>query len=93
MAMSRKASIIFFGSPAAAMGKVVRFENNLDFTITAVFEDLPPQSSLHFDFLLNFELHKKGLVTLSDNKFQSFIAMAPGANPVKSIISSTHFFH
>jgi ABC-type antimicrobial peptide transport system permease subunit len=81
MAMSRKASIIFFGSPAAAMGKTVRFENNLDFTVTAVFEDLTPQSSLHFDFLLNFENHKKGLVNWSSNDFQSFLSLAPGANP------------
>ena len=81
MAMSRKASIIFFGSPAAAMGKTVRFENNLDFTITAVFEDLPPHSSLYFDFLLNFENHKKALVNWPSDDFQSFLSLAPGANP------------
>ena len=80
IALSRKAAVIFFGSPAAAMGKTIRFENNLDFTVSAVFEDLPPQSSLQFDFLVNFELHKKGLVNWSSGNFQTFIRLSPGAN-------------
>jgi putative ABC transport system permease protein len=80
IALSRKAAVIFFGSPAAAMGKTIRFENHLDFTVSAVFEDLPPQSSLKFDFLVNFELHKKGLVNWSSGNFQTFIRLSPGAN-------------
>jgi putative ABC transport system permease protein len=80
IALSRKAAIIFFGSPAAALGKTIRFENHLDFTVSAVFEDLPPQSSLKFDFLVNFELHKKGLVNWSSGNFQTFIRLSPGAN-------------
>jgi putative ABC transport system permease protein len=80
IALSRKAAVIFFGSPAAAMGKTIRFENHLDFTVSAVFDDLPPQSSLKFDFLVNFELHKKGLVNWSSGNFQTFIRLSPGAN-------------
>jgi ABC-type antimicrobial peptide transport system permease subunit len=80
IALSRKAAIIFFGSPAAAMGKTIRFENHLDFVVSAVFEDLPQQSSLKFDFLVNFELHKKGLVNWSSGNFQTFIRLSPGAN-------------
>ncbi len=80
IALSRKAAIVFFGSPAAAMGKTIRFENNRDFTVSAVFEDLPPQSSLQFDFLVNFELHKKGLVNWSSGNFQTFIRLSPGTN-------------
>ncbi len=80
IALSRKAAVIFFGSPAAAMGKTIRFENQLDFTVSAVFEDLPPQSSLKFDFLVNFELHKKGLVNWSSGNFQTFIRLSPGAS-------------
>jgi putative ABC transport system permease protein len=80
IALSHKAAVIFFGSPAAAMGKTIRFENSRDFTVSAVFEDLPPQSSLKFDFLVNFELHKKGLVNWSSGNFQTFIRLSPGAN-------------
>ena len=80
IALSRKAAVIFFGSPAAAMGKTIRFDNRLDFTVSAVFEDLPPQSSLKFDFLVNFELHKKGLVNWSSGNFQTFIRLSPGAD-------------
>lgn len=80
IALSRKAAVIFFGSPAAAIGKTIRFENTRDFTVSAVFEDLPPQSSLKFDFLVNFELHKKGLVNWSSGNYQTFIRLSPGAN-------------
>ncbi len=80
IALSRKAAVIFFGSPSAAMGKTIRFENHLDFTVSAVFEDLPQQSSLKFDFLVNFELHKKGLVNWSSGNYQTFIRLSPGAN-------------
>ncbi len=80
IALSRKAAVIFFGSPAAAMGKTIRFENTRDFTVSAVFEDMPRQSSLQFDFLVNFELHKKGLVNWSSGNYQTFIRLSPGAN-------------
>ena len=80
IALSRKAAVVFFGSPAAAMGKTIRFENSRDFTVSAVFEDLPLQSSLQFDFLVNFELHKKGLVNWSSGNFQTFVRLTPGAN-------------
>src|SRR5271165_1328744 len=40
IAISRKMAGDFFGSPQAAMGKTIRYENKKDFTVTAVFEDL-----------------------------------------------------
>ncbi|HMG07163.1 MAG TPA: ABC transporter permease [Mucilaginibacter sp.] len=55
IAISRKMAGQFFGSPQAAMGKTIRFENKRDFTVTAVFEDLPENTSRKFDYLMNWE--------------------------------------
>src|SRR5262249_41930509 len=52
MAISRKMAGIFFGSPAAAIGQTLRYENKQNFVVSAVFEDMPVQSSLQFDFLI-----------------------------------------
>ena len=57
IAISRKMAGLFFDSPTNAVGKSIRYEDRLDFEISAVFENIPAQSSLKFDFLLNWEAH------------------------------------
>jgi putative ABC transport system permease protein len=55
--LSRSMATRFFGSPEAAMGKVMRRDNAKDFTVTAVFDDIPGNSSLQFDFMLNWKAY------------------------------------
>ena len=57
IAISRKMAEIFFKSPEEAIGKSIRYENRIDFTVTTVFENVPVHSSLKFDFLINWESH------------------------------------
>ena len=76
IAISRKMAEIFFGTPENAMGKSLRYENSQDFIVTAVFENLPQQSSLHFDFLFNWEAQKK-LLEWASNDFQSYVELSP----------------
>lgn len=83
IALSRKTAIALFGSPQAAMGKSVRFENKLNFVVTAVFEDLPAHSAFHFDFLNNWEAQKK-LLEFSSNDFRTYVRLSPGTDPVKA---------
>jgi predicted permease len=54
IAISRKMADDFFGSPQAAMGKTIRYENRKDFKVTAVFENISRHSSRKFDFLINW---------------------------------------
>ncbi|GEP97092.1 ABC transporter permease [Chitinophaga cymbidii] len=49
--ISRRMAETFFGNAAAAIGKPLRYENKLDLTVTAVFENIPANSTLQFDFL------------------------------------------
>ena len=80
VAISRKMAEIFFGSPANAMGKSMRFENRLNFIVTAVFENLPQESSLHFDFLMNMDAQKK-LLELASPNLLAYLELADDADP------------
>ncbi len=61
IAISRKMAEFFFGTPQEAIGKSIRYESKLDFVVNAVFENVSPQSSLSFDFLLNWDSQIKQL--------------------------------
>ncbi|RNI34274.1 ABC transporter permease [Hanamia caeni] len=51
IAISRRMADNFFGSPEKAIGKAIRYENKESLKVTAVFENIPANSSLQFDFL------------------------------------------
>jgi putative ABC transport system permease protein len=57
MVISRKMAEEFFGSPAAALGKTIRYENKKDFSVNAVFEDLPSNVSNKFNFLISWSAY------------------------------------
>ncbi|MEQ9443656.1 MAG: permease prefix domain 2-containing transporter [Cyclobacteriaceae bacterium] len=59
IAISRTMAALFFKSPEKAIGKSIRYENQFDLVITAVFEDVTAKSSLQFDFLLNWDFHNQ----------------------------------
>jgi putative ABC transport system permease protein len=55
IAISRKMSEDFFGSPQAAIGKTIRYENRSDLQVSAVFENITDNNSSKFDYLINWE--------------------------------------
>jgi ABC-type antimicrobial peptide transport system permease subunit len=55
IAISATMATNLFGSPEQAMGKSVLFENYRDLKVTAVFADLKDNTSLKFDYLLNWD--------------------------------------
>lgn len=55
ISISRKMAEDFFGSPGKAIGKTIRFENERDFKIMAVFENTNQHSSQQFDYLLSWQ--------------------------------------
>jgi putative ABC transport system permease protein len=54
ISISRKMAVDFFGSPKAAIGKTIRYENKKDYSVKAVFEDLPSKVSERFNFLTSW---------------------------------------
>ncbi|MBD2701184.1 ABC transporter permease [Spirosoma sp. BT702] len=55
LAISRKVAATYFDTPQQAIGKSIRIDNNRDYQVTAVFEDLPDHASTKYDFLLNWQ--------------------------------------
>jgi hypothetical protein len=83
IAISNKMAIQFFGSASLAMGKTIRYKNNKDFTVTAVFADLPVHVSQKFDFLLNWQAliaYNQWLNDWRNNSPQTYIQLRPRAN-------------
>ncbi len=78
---------LIFGSPGAAMGKTIRYENNDNFRVSAVFEDLPANSSQQFDFLRSWIAFEKENADWIDNwgntDAPTFIQARPDANVAK----------
>ena len=83
IALSRRTAVALFGSPRAAMGKAIHFQDKTNFTVSGVFEDLPATSSMHFDFMNNWEAQRK-LLDLASNDYRSYVQLAPGADPQKT---------
>ena len=94
MAISRKMAVAFFGSPAAAMGRAIRYENQRDFQVTAVFEDLPHNVTEHFDCLINWEhfLKQNDWLNRWGNFGPSgFVLLKPGASVAAFESQLLHF--
>lgn len=84
LAISRKMAENFFGSPEAAIGKTIRFDNRNDLIVTAVFENIPQNSTLKFDCLRSWDAY------VIDNEWAkdwgstdplTFFMIRPDANP------------
>jgi putative ABC transport system permease protein len=94
LAISRKMANEFFGSPQAAIGQAMRFQNKKEFKITAVFEDLPENASNKFDYLINWT------TWLDDNSWakgwgnngpQTIVMLRKDADPIAFAKKITHF--
>ena len=87
VAISRKMANLFFGSPEAAMGKTIRYENSENFWVSAVFEDLPANSSQQFDFLrswIAFEKENEDWINNWGNSdAPTFVQLRRDADPEK----------
>ncbi|MBO9634014.1 MAG: ABC transporter permease [Chitinophagaceae bacterium] len=54
LAISHKMANAFFGSPQAAFGKTIRINDRKDLTVTAVYEDMPLNSTQQWDYIINW---------------------------------------
>jgi putative ABC transport system permease protein len=73
------------------LGKTVRIDNQLDLTVTGVFEPLPAQSHFHPDFLVSFSTLNDDRIygaerlrtNWGNNSFSTFLLLKEGADPQK----------
>lgn len=94
IAISRKMADEFFGSPAAAINKTVRYDNANVFKVAAVYEDLKANSSDKFDYLLNWQFQLDTVGWLKEWIYRSpkaFVLLQPTASPQAVEKKITHF--
>ncbi|HEY4336982.1 MAG TPA: ABC transporter permease [Puia sp.] len=83
IAISRSMAEEFFGSPAEAIGKTIRYEDKEVLRVTAVFENIPTHSSLQFDFLRSWADYIKQNDWVNNWGSESpstFLQIRPGAD-------------
>ncbi len=86
IAISRKMADQFFGTADKAMGKTMRFENKEDLQVTAVFDNLPVNSSVQFDFLrtwVDYARDNAWVNTWTSASPLTFVQLRPEADPAK----------
>ncbi|HEX5026867.1 MAG TPA: ABC transporter permease, partial [Agriterribacter sp.] len=86
IAVSRKMAEIFFGNPEKAIGQTIIFENKETLKVTAVFENIPPNSSQQFDFLrswTDFIQQNKWVNNWGNTSPLTFVQLQKNADPVK----------
>jgi putative ABC transport system permease protein len=86
LAISRTMANNFFGSPKEAIGKTLRFENYRDLQVTAVFEDIPLNSSHRFKYLLNWHFfleRNEWAKNWGNNGPFTYLLLRPDANAAK----------
>ncbi|MBS1604231.1 MAG: ABC transporter permease [Bacteroidetes bacterium] len=94
LAISRKMAVDFFGSPSAAIGKTIRYENRKDFTISAVFEDMGDKVSDKASFIMSWMAYTEDGNEWTKNwqavDPRTVILLRPGANAATLEKKMTH---
>lgn len=86
IAISRSMANRLFGSPDKAFGKTVRYQDERDLKVTAVYEDIGPSSTIKGDFFLNWELFLENNAWAKEwgnNGPKTFLVLKDGTDPVK----------
>ena len=86
IAISKKMAENFFGSAEKAIGQMIRFENKDELKITAVFENIPANSSQQFDFLrtwYDFVKENDWVHNWGNTDPSTFVQLRKDADPLK----------
>ncbi|HSC39329.1 MAG TPA: ABC transporter permease, partial [Chitinophagaceae bacterium] len=85
IAISQAMALEFFGSPLAAVGKTIRCDNQKDYMVKAVFEDVSFSSTERFNYIANWdsfmEANKGWAMDWGNNGPRTYIMLRQGANP------------
>lgn len=81
LVISRSLAKKYFGQEDP-MDQVLILNNDMQFKITGVFQDIPDNSHFHFDILLSMESldESRNQMWLSEN-FQTYLVLRPGSDP------------
>jgi putative ABC transport system permease protein len=97
VAISKKMALYFFGGAQNAIGKSMLMENKDLLQVSAVFENLPANSSLQFDFLRTWpdflKQNDDWVNNWGNTSPQTFIQLNEDANPVITELKVKDFIY
>lgn len=73
----------FFGNESNVIGKTIRVDNKQDFVVTGVIKDLPPNSSMQFEWLMPFQIfwdESPWLKSWGNNSLSTYVELKPGVS-------------
>lgn len=79
--LTEKTATKLFGSPDAAMGKTIRWDNRKDLQVSGIFAGLPTNSHIEFDYLAPIEMFKNEdwWTVWWNNLLCTYVRLRPGA--------------
>lgn len=78
--ITRKIAEKYFGS-ADVVGKTLGLDNKKNYLVGAVIEDIPANSSVQFDWLVNFkETEEDWMKKWGNNSFETFVRLRPNTS-------------
>ncbi|MBE9462370.1 ABC transporter permease [Dyadobacter subterraneus] len=81
IAISRKLAEKYFGK-TNAVGKTLKLDNSTDYTVSAVFENIPQNASVQLDWIINFKVQEQDwMKTWGNFGFKTFVRLNPQADP------------
>jgi putative ABC transport system permease protein len=86
IAISRRMAEAFYGTSRAAYGHLIKYDNYKYFKISAVFENLPANSSQKFDYICNWDFLLDTVSWLKEWIYRgpvTYIQLQPHADPVQ----------
>tara|TARA_R110002051_G_scaffold101611_2_gene172446 strand:+ start:2841 stop:5189 length:2349 start_codon:yes stop_codon:yes gene_type:complete len=81
--ISKQTATQLYGENSSVVGKVLRVNNDTNYTISGVFEDLPSNVTYSFDWVAPFErfaVGKDWMLEYGANFSDTFVELAPEAN-------------
>jgi len=76
IAISRKLAEKYFGN-TNVLGKSIQLDNAQTFTVTGVFEDIPQNASIRFDWIVNFKVQEQDwMKTWGNSSFRTFVRLS-----------------
>ncbi len=96
IAISKNMAEYFFKNANNAIGKIIRFENAEELKVTAVFDNVPANSSQQFDFLrtwTDFVKQNDWVHNWGNTDPQTFVQLKPGANAAKVQVKVKDFIY
>jgi predicted permease len=82
--ISRKMAESYFGSAQAALGKILQVDTKKTYTVTGVLEEIPKSASMHFEYLLPFQVffdvNKEWIDQWGNNNVRTYVVLTKGTD-------------